>query len=62
VVGASLPLAMRTPFGIKVFRYSLAGIVALIVGTALLVGFDGFLRIGAVVSSSLATGIAAIPN
>lgn len=44
------------------FRYSMASVVSVIVSVALLVLFDGLLRWGAVVSSTLATAIATLPS
>lgn len=53
---------LRTPEGQKMFRYSVASVVAVVVSLALLVLFDGILGWGPVVSSTLATGLAAIPS
>ena len=44
------------------FRYSMASVVAVVASVTLLVVFDGLLRLGAVVSSTLATGIATVPS
>jgi putative flippase GtrA len=52
----------RSPVGQKLFRYSLASVVAVIVSVVLLVLFNGVLGWSAWVSSTLATAIAAIPN
>jgi putative flippase GtrA len=48
--------------GRKLFRYSMASLVAAVISVVLLVLFDGVLRMGAVISSTLATGISAVPN
>jgi putative flippase GtrA len=53
---------LRSPVGQKLFRYSLASIVAVIVSVVLLVLFNGVIGLSAWVSSTLATAIAAIPN
>jgi putative flippase GtrA len=74
VTPGSLPLRVvdRLPFGIgdrlkgpggqKLWRYSVASIVAVIVSEICLVIFNGVIGMSAWVSSSLATAIAAIPN
>lgn len=51
-----------TPEGRKMFRYSMASVVSVVVSVALLVLFDGVFRWGAVISSTLATAIATIPS
>jgi len=48
--------------GVKLFRYSMASVVAVIVSTVMFVTFDGAIGFSAVVSSTLATAIAAIPS
>jgi putative flippase GtrA len=53
---------LRTPTGRKLFRYSMASVVALTLSTILIIIFDGPLGLSAVVSSTLATGISAIPS
>ena len=53
---------LRTPLGQKLFRYSMASVVAVILSTVLVVIFDGFVGFSAVVSSTLATAIAAVPS
>jgi putative flippase GtrA len=53
---------LRTPIGVKLFRYSMASVVAVITSTVLFVVFDGAIRFSAVVSATLATAIAAIPS
>jgi putative flippase GtrA len=53
---------LRTPIGVKLFRYSMASVVAVVVSTVLFVTFDGAIGFSAVVSSTLATAIAAIPS
>jgi len=44
------------------FRYSMASVVAVVVSVVLLVIFDGLFGWGAVVSSTLATAISAVPS
>lgn len=46
----------------KLFRYSMASVVAVIVSNVCLVIFVGLLRMGVVLASTLATTIAAIPS
>lgn len=61
----TLPAVMeklRTPMGRKLFRYSMASVVAVIVSTVCLVIFKGVFGWGAVLSSTLATSIAAVPS
>ncbi|HUJ67571.1 MAG TPA: GtrA family protein [Acidimicrobiales bacterium] len=53
---------LRTPIGVKLFRYSMASVVAVITSTVLFVIFDGAIRFSAVVAATLATAIAAIPS
>ena len=53
---------LRGPGGQKLWRYSVASIVAVIVSEICLVIFNGVVGMSAWVSSSLATAIAAIPN
>jgi putative flippase GtrA len=52
----------RSPTGVKLFRYSMASVVAVAVSTVLFVTFDGAIGFSAVVSSTLATAIAAVPS
>jgi putative flippase GtrA len=52
----------RSPIGQKLFRYSMASVVAVICSLVLLVIFDGVIGWSATVSSTLATSIAAIPS
>jgi putative flippase GtrA len=52
----------RTPLGQKLFRYSMASVVAVILSTILIIFFDGLIGFSAVVSSTLATAIAAVPS
>jgi putative flippase GtrA len=52
----------RSPEGQKLFRYSMASVVAVIVSLILLVIFDGIIGWSAVVSSTLSTCIAAVPS
>jgi putative flippase GtrA len=51
-----------TPQGRKMFRYSAASAVSVVVSVVLLVIFDGVLRMSAVASSTLATAIATVPS
>jgi putative flippase GtrA len=53
---------LRSPMGQKLFRYSMASVVAVIVSTTCLVIFDGLIGMSAVVASTLATSIAAVPS
>jgi putative flippase GtrA len=53
---------LRSPTGVKLFRYSMASVVAVITSTVLFVIFDGAIGFSAVVSATLATAIAAIPS
>ena len=53
---------LRSPAGQKLFRYSMASVVAVCVSLVLLVIFDGLIGWNAVVSSTLATSIAAVPS
>jgi putative flippase GtrA len=53
---------LQTPLGQKLFRYSMASVVAVIVSTILIIFFDGVIGFSAVVSSTLATAIAAVPS
>lgn len=52
----------RTPMGQKLFRYSMASVVAVIVSNVCLLIFVGLMRLGAVWASTLATTIAAVPS
>jgi putative flippase GtrA len=53
---------LRSPTGVKLFRYSMASVVAVLTSTIFFVLFDGAIGFSAVVSSTLATAIAAIPS
>lgn len=53
---------LRTPGGLKLLRYSAASVVSVVVSVAFLVLFYGPLRMGAVLSSTLATAIATVPS
>jgi putative flippase GtrA len=53
---------LRGPGGRKLFRYSLASVVAVVCSVVLLVIFNGLIGLSAWVSSTLATALAAIPN
>ena len=46
----------------KLFRYSMASVVAVIVSNLLLLLFVGFMNMGEVLASTLATSISAIPS
>jgi putative flippase GtrA len=64
-MGSSLAGAtamLRTPEGRKMFRYSMASVVSVVVSVGLLVVFDGVFRWSAVVSSTAATAIATLPS
>lgn len=52
----------NSPTGQKLFRYSMASVVSVIVSNVLLVFFVGVLDLGAVWASTLATGLSAIPS
>lgn len=53
---------LRSPGGQKLFRYSVASVVAVAVSLVCLVFFNGVLNLHAVPSSILATAVATIPN
>ncbi len=53
---------MRTPTGRKLFRYSMASVVALAVSNVCLLIFYGAAGLSAVTASTLATAIGAIPS
>jgi putative flippase GtrA len=53
---------MNSPLMQKLFRYSMASVVAVLVSFVLLGLFVGVLDMGEVLSSTLATAIAAIPS
>ena len=48
--------------GQKLFRYSMASVVAVIVSNVCLLVFVGVIRMGVVLASTLATSIAAVPS
>ena len=52
----------RSPIYQKLFRYSMASVVAVIVSNAFLLLFVGVLNMGEVLASTLATTIAAVPS
>jgi putative flippase GtrA len=52
----------RGPEGRKLYRYSLASVVAVVISVVLLIFFNGVIGLSAWVSSTLATAIAAVPN
>jgi putative flippase GtrA len=53
---------LRSPLGKKLYRYSMASVVAVMVSVVFLVFFNGVVGLSAWVSSTLATAIAAIPS
>jgi putative flippase GtrA len=53
---------VRTPTGRKLFRYSMASVVALIVSNLCLLIFYGLVGLSAVWASTFATAIGAIPS
>jgi putative flippase GtrA len=53
---------LRSPMGQKLFRYSMASVVAVIVSNVCLLLFVGVVGMGAVLASTLATTIAAVPS
>jgi putative flippase GtrA len=53
---------IRSPMGQKLFRYSMASVVSVIVSNLLLLLFVGVLDLGAVWASTLATGLSAVPS
>lgn len=53
---------LRSPTGQKLFRYSMASVVAVIVSNVCLLLFVGVVKMGVVLASTLATTIAAIPS
>jgi putative flippase GtrA len=53
---------LRSPIGQKLFRYSMASVVAVIVSNLFLLLFLGVLNMGEVLASTLATSIAAVPS
>lgn len=59
---ATLLQKLRSPLGQKLFRYSMASVVAVIVSTISLLIFVGLLRMDVVIASTLATSIAAVPS
>lgn len=52
----------RSPTGQKLFRYSMASVVAVLVSNVCLLVFVGLVGMSAVVASTLATTIAAVPS
>ena len=53
---------LRSPMALKLFRYSMASVVAVIVSNVCLLIFVGLAKMGVVLASTLATTIAAIPS
>lgn len=58
----SIQEKLRTPLGRKLFRYSMASVVAVIVSNLSLLIFVGVLGMGVVLASTLATTVATIPS
>ena len=52
----------HSPLGQKLFRYSMASVVAVILSNILLLIFIGIINMGEVLAASLATGLSAIPS
>ena len=53
---------LRAPLWQKLFRYSMASVVAVILSNLLLLLFVGVINMGEVLASTLATGLSAIPS
>ncbi|HET9076584.1 MAG TPA: GtrA family protein [Acidimicrobiales bacterium] len=53
---------LRSPMALKLFRYSMASVVAVIVSNVCLLIFVGLMKMGVVLASTLATSIAAVPS
>jgi len=53
---------LKGPGGQKLFRYSMASVVAVIVGQVCIVVFVGVLNLDAVLANTMATAIAAVPS
>jgi putative flippase GtrA len=53
---------LRSPEGQKLLRYSAASVVSVVISVAFLILFYGPLRLGAVLSSTLATAVATVPS
>lgn len=53
---------LRSPIAQKLFRYSMASVVAVIVSNLLLLLLVGVINMGEVLASTLATSIAAVPS
>ena len=53
---------LRSPLALKLFRYSMASVVAVIVSNVFLLLFVGVINMGEVLASTLATCIAAVPS
>jgi putative flippase GtrA len=53
---------LRSPMGQKLFRYSMASVVAVIISNLLLLLFVGVINMGEVLASTLATSLSAIPS
>lgn len=58
----SIQEKLRTPLGRKLFRYSMASVVAVVVSNLSLLLFVGVLRMGVVLASTLATTVATVPS
>ena len=52
----------RSPIVQRLFRYSMASVVAVIVSTVCIAFFVGVVRLGAIAASTLSTVIAAVPS
>lgn len=59
---ASLVARLRSPEGRKLWRYSLVSVISVGISTAVLVFCSGVLSLSAVVSNTIATVVATIPN
>ncbi len=53
---------LRSPIAQKLFKYSMASVVAVIVSNLLLLLFVGVINMGEVLASTLATSISAVPS
>src|SRR5579875_2559064 len=53
---------LRSPMALKLFKYSMASVVAVIVSNICLLIFVGLMKMGVILASTLATSIAAVPS
>src|SRR5579875_3987640 len=53
---------LRSPMALKLFKYSMASVVAVIVSNICLLIFVGLMKMGVILASTLATCIAAVPS